>query len=103
MEIPMMEEHEWEQVSPLLSNMVSRIKEYRSEHNCDLTTAQKNVLNLACEKYNEITGFQETNGNALWHHRLADWGCECKSCGHLLRTSKAKRCANCGTISVENT
>jgi hypothetical protein len=96
MDIPMMEEHEWKQVSPFLENMILRIKEYRSANNCDLRTAQENVLDLACQKYNEMTGFNETNGNALWHHRLSDWGPECTECGHLLRTSKASYCVNCG-------
>lgn len=93
----MMEEHEWEQVSPLLANMVSKIKEYRSNHNCDLATAKRSVLDIACQKYNELTGFNETNGNALWHHRLIIWGPECTNCGQLLRTPRAKYCVNCGT------
>ena len=49
----MMEEHEWDQISPYLENMVLKIKEYRITHNCDLTTARFGVLDLACEKYNE--------------------------------------------------
>lgn len=91
-----MEEHEWEQVVPFLTNVIPKIKEYRISNNCDLATAKESVLNLACEKYNQLTGFNETNPNALWHHRLAEWGPKCKYCGHLLRTLKAKYCANCG-------
>jgi hypothetical protein len=103
MDIPMMEEHEWGQISPYLENMVLKIKEYRTSHNCDLATARSGVLDLACEKYNEITGFNETNGLALWHHRLSDWGAECKNCGQLFRTPKAKFCANCGTTNEYDT
>ena len=98
MDVPMMEEHEWELVSPLLENVISNIKEYRETHNCGLKTAQEAVLSLACDKYNELTGFNETNGSVLWHHRLSLWGDECVDCGHLLRTPKARFCANCGCV-----
>lgn len=74
MDVPMLEEHEWNRISPYLDDTLLSIKQYRITHNCDLATAKSRVMDLACDKYNEITGFNETNGLAIWHHRLSNWG-----------------------------
>ena len=57
-----------------------------------LTTATKRLL----DEYNRITGFSETNPNAVWHHRIALYGPACHSCGKPLRTPIARFCAACG-------
>ena len=103
MEIPMLEDHEWREIAPLLENPVAKIKNYIKKHDVDLKTAQIEALKPAEEKYFELTGFKENNHLALWHHRLSDYGPECKKCGHLFRTSKASFCANCGQTESENT
>ena len=54
MEIPMLEEHEWREILPDL------------EHGAD------DRGQAALVRYNKITGFDETNPNAIWHHRLID-------------------------------
>ena len=95
-EIPMLEEHEWERLGPSLTNHVERIKRIRQQKSCDLSTAKKLAGQETCDLYFELTGYRETNFNALWHHRLANFGPECLKCGHLFRTPKAKFCANCG-------
>ncbi|MDB4537943.1 hypothetical protein N9230_04940 [Akkermansiaceae bacterium] len=95
----MLTEVEWGEVEPLLSMRIERIKEYREVHGAGLTEALKAVRDEACEKYFELTGFRESNPDALWHHRLSIYGPECESCGELLRTSEASYCANCGALA----
>lgn len=53
---------------------------------------------LALSAYEAITGFKETNINALAHHRLSLYGPDCHACGKPLRTTRARFCAACGTL-----
>jgi hypothetical protein len=76
MEIPMLEEHEWMTMLPLLKD------------------GQQAALLV---HYNEITGFNETNPNAIFHHRVSSFVPPCHRCGKPLRTPRAKLCAACGT------
>jgi hypothetical protein len=97
MEIPMLEEHEWEQVLPELSLGIKQIQHYRQTHAASVQEAKQHVYGVgALERYYQITGFRETNINALWHHRLSLFGPPCQSCGKPLRTPRAKWCAACG-------
>lgn len=96
MVVPMLEEDEWEIMEPLLKDQAKKVKEYREKTGADIKTAFQKSTKLATEKYFELTGFEETNHNAIWHHRLSDFGKECPNCGHLFRTPKASYCANCG-------
>jgi hypothetical protein len=43
----------------------------------------------------ERTGFHETNANAIFHHRLSEYGPPCTPCGKPLRTPNAKFCGHC--------
>ena len=96
MPIPMLTDEEWDEVSPLLHANIEKVKSYREEHGVGLRAAMDAVRGEACEKFFEITGFKETNPNAIWHHYLSHYGPECEYCGHLLRTPEASFCANCG-------
>jgi hypothetical protein len=58
----------------------------------DLTEARGWVLAV----YRHLTGFDETNMNAVFHHRIALYGPSCKRCSVPLRTPKARFCAACG-------
>jgi ATP phosphoribosyltransferase regulatory subunit HisZ len=92
----MLTEEEWQVVSPHLGNAIEQIKRYREEHGCSLAEATaKGLGQRALEMYEEITGFKETNPNALFHHRLSMYGPPCHVCGKPLRTPQARYCAMC--------
>lgn len=46
--------------------------------------------------YKEVTGFEETEPNAIMHHRIAQYGPPCENCGKPYRTPQASFCAACG-------
>ena len=96
--MPFLDEKEWSQVSPLLTDAMKAVKEYRAENNCDLLTARINCKPEAMQKFEDLTGKAGIHFEIIYHHRLKDWGEECPSCNHLLRTNKAKFCANCGWV-----
>ncbi len=48
------------------------------------------------DEYERITGFRETNINAIYHHRASMYGPPCGNCGKPLRTPVAKFCGPCG-------
>ena len=96
--VPMLDEQEWEQVLPHLTEGIRRMREIREARGMSLLQAKMKVYgDGALQRYFEITGFRETNVNALWHRRLSNFGPPCSSCGKLLRTPRAKFCAECGT------
>lgn len=101
MEVPLLEEHEWAKIEPHLRNAIGEIKQYRETHRVSLAEAKNVALGKeALEMYYEMTGFRETNINALWHHRLSMFGNPCEKCGKPLRTPKAKLCAECNASAV---
>ena len=97
MPVPMMTDAEWEEVEPLLRSDIERVKSYRGEHpGVGVEQALSDLRHDACERYYEMTGYRESNPNALWHHHLSHYGPECEGCGYLLRTPEAGHCAHCG-------
>ncbi len=97
-DVPMLDEQEWQQVLPLLCDRIEQIKRYRLQNDVSLAEANKAAYrDDALTKYFQLTGFDETNVNALWHHRLGLFGPPCDACGKPLRTPSAKLCAECGT------
>lgn len=92
----MLTDAEWQQVEPHLRNAVEQIKGYREKHACSLAEAtSKGFGQEALKLYSQMTGFTETNPNALFHHRLSLYGPPCRSCGKPLRTPQARYCAMC--------
>lgn len=52
--------------------------------------------------YNDLTGFGETEPNAIMHHSLQQIGPDCENCGKPYRTPKAKMCVACGNKRIES-
>ena len=97
--VPMLNEQEWAAMLPLLSNFIDQIQAHRKEHQCSLAEALRIAPGTqALSKYAEITGFVETNVNAIWHHRVSIYGPPCAACDKPLRTPRASFCAACGTV-----
>ena len=48
------------------------------------------------EMYRLLTGFEETNPNAVFHHIVELYGPPCPQCHKPLRTAEARFCAACG-------
>ena len=80
MDIPMLDEDEFARFSGVLFGNLER--DLRGE----------TALKLYCD----LTGFEETNINAVHHHRLALHGPDCRAYGKPLRTPRANFCAACG-------
>ena len=97
MDVPMLDEVEWEQVMPHLTGALDEIKRYHDAHGVTLVEAKDRVYGRgALDRYHQITGFRENNVNAIWHHRISNFGPPCAMCGRPLRTARAKFCAECG-------
>jgi len=89
MDIPMLDKEEFAIASKLYSNGFKIPKEDRQER-------FKKLLDY----YNGLTGFGETEPNAIMHHSLEQIGPDCESCGKPYRTPKAKLCAACGNNRI---
>ncbi len=101
-DVPMLEEHEWEQIAPHLTQALTEIKDHRETHRISPAEAKaRGYGTQPLERYFQLTGFRETNVDALWHHRLALFGPPCRACGKPLRTPRAKTCAACGATVSE--
>jgi len=98
--MPMLDEQEWEAVQTAHRTARENVKEYRRATGTPLPSVPDSVRAAYYEpvlaEYEALTGFRETNPNAIWHHRIALYGPPCGECGKPLRTDKAKLCAACG-------
>lgn len=100
-ELPMLTDDEWKEVAPLLVTAINQIKAYRALHQCSLLEASAERFgDEALAAYERITGFKETNPNALFHHRLSIYGPPCHACGKPLRTPQARHCAMCSAEHI---
>jgi hypothetical protein len=79
-EMPMLDDDEYRHVMS-----------FRPATEGNLKTRFKSMI----AEYERITGFHEANPNAVFHHRLSDYGPPCRHCGKPLRTRQAKLCGSC--------
>lgn len=97
MELPMLDEEEWAQLSLLLMPSHEGLERYRREYGVDVARPPlAEWYKPALALYREMTGYDETVVGALWHHRLSLYGQPCSHCNKPLRTPQAKLCAACG-------
>lgn len=93
----MLDEAEWADLAPLIRKLPQSIKLHRETTGSWPDKAKvKEFERAALDRYEQMTGFPETNVNALWHHRLSELGPPCSACGKPLRTQVARFCAECG-------
>ena len=97
-EMPYLDEAEWQEISPLLTNAVQAIMDYRKEHGCDVATARIKCKPVATKRFQELTGVSNVHFEQIFHLRRSNFGIECEECGHLLRTPRASFCADCGWV-----
>ncbi|WP_428242733.1 hypothetical protein [Gynuella sp.] len=101
-ELPMLNEEEWSQLSPLLKDTIKKIKNYRATHNCDIATARANCCPEATAKFEALTGYKNMGYDVMFYLRRSSYGPKCKRCGKLFRTPKAKWCVGCGQALEQN-
>lgn len=101
-DLPMLSEDEWDILSPLLTNTIVKIKAYRAEHGCDITTARANCSPEAVAKFEELTGYKNMGYDVMFYLRRSSYGPKCTKCSKLFRTPNAKYCAACGQMLEEN-
>ena len=92
MEIPMLDEKEFEIAANLYRLGFKNAEETRSER-----------FKPLLDYYNELTGDVETEPNAIMHHRIAQYGPPCENCGKPYRTPQASFCAACGSRRTQTT
>ena len=94
----MLDEQEFAVIAPLYRDGIrlqKRIAE--SGQRPPEITRVEDLFRPCLEAYERLTGFRETNANAVMHHRLALYGPPCPACGKPLRTPRAAKCMACGT------
>jgi hypothetical protein len=101
MELPMLDEEEYKVIAELYSQGIRATKEFRQKYNLPLDKcSMEERFRPLLQKYQEITGFEETVANAVMHHRISLYGPPCQHCGKPLRSPKAALCVACGQPSV---
>ncbi len=85
MDVPMLDDEEYAIASKLYAKGIKVLKKDRQERFKELL-----------DYYNDLSGFGETEPNAIMHHSLEEIGSDCEKCGKPYRTPKAKLCAACG-------
>jgi hypothetical protein len=87
MDIAMLDEDEYEIAYRLYGDMLQRARSGLTRE-----ASAKPLLDY----YKQVTGMEETEPNAIMHHRIAQYGPPCENCGKPYRTPKASFCAACG-------
>jgi hypothetical protein len=96
----MLDEGEFAIVDRLYRAALRATKEFRQQHNLPLAELDiSERFRPVLDAYEQLTGFHETNANAIMHHRLASYGPPCTACGRPLRTPRAARCMACGAAT----
>ena len=97
----MLDELEWQYVKSLSEgNMPNYIT--LSEKNMGKELAAIELHKVMVDAYNELTNAQISYDDwyLIEYFRLSDYGPECQSCQHPLRSPKAAFCANCGAVCI---
>ncbi|SDQ06415.1 hypothetical protein SAMN05421664_0260 [Chryseobacterium soldanellicola] len=88
MDVPMLDEEEGNIASQLYTEGFQEIKKTKKH-------TVENFKKLL-DYYKDLTGFEETNPNAIMHHFIDMYGPNCENCGKPYRTKTATFCPKCG-------
>ena len=99
----MLDAGDWLQIGAPEGNLIQAMKDYQSRHGVGLAVAREEAPKEVLARYQQLTGFEETNVNALFHHRIEIYGPPCSACGKPLRTPRARRCVECGAVRSNKT
>jgi hypothetical protein len=91
-EVPMLDEKEWEELAPFINQAIMPSLKFEKNKGKSI----KERFAPALEKYFQLTGYKETNQNAIAHHQLSQFGPLCPKCLKPYRTPRASFCAECG-------
>lgn len=91
----MLDEAEYAVAFSLYRDGAIATKEFREKWGLPLKDAMEKRFEPLLSWYEELTGYKETNGNAVMHHRLALYGPPCERCKRPLRSPMAKLCGAC--------
>ncbi|MET3538623.1 hypothetical protein [Chryseobacterium limigenitum] len=89
MEVPMLDKEESEIASKLYAEGFQEFKRSKK------VPLKENFTKLL-DYYNELTGFGETEPNAILHHIIDLYGPDCENCGKPYRTNEVTFCPKCG-------
>jgi hypothetical protein len=64
---------------------IPMLEEHEAAHVLEDGSDQERIR----RRYFAVTGIEETNANAIWHHVVSLYGAPCSSCGRPLRTAGA--------------
>ena len=92
MDVEMLDEEEYAKASELYSKAIRSAS--------DVTKTRLDRYRELLDYYHKVTGFKETEPNAIMHHRISMYGPPCEKCGKPYRTPKAKFCAACGNKRI---
>lgn len=98
----MLDDQEWQQIGAPGGNLIQAMKDYQKRHGVPLGVAKEEAPKEILARYKAMTGFEETNVYALYHHRVELYGPPCV-CGKPLRTAVAQRCVECGAVRSNKT
>jgi hypothetical protein len=94
--MPMLEEQEYAELASLYRAGMRSVKDHRKQTGAPLKSIPlAEYFAPLLTRYEEMTGYRETNPNAIMHHRLSLYGPICTNCGKPLRTPNAKICGGC--------
>ena len=95
-EMPMLDEAEYAVARGLYHDGMRAKKEFREKWGVSLKDGSlEERFRPLLAWYEDLTGFHETNENAIMHHRLSKYGPPCQNCGKRLPTPSAKLCGAC--------
>jgi hypothetical protein len=96
-EMPMLNEEEFAVVLAMYRDALRLHKQVEEQHDHPRRGGTLEEIYEPClDAYERLTGFRESNPNAVMHHRLAIYGHPCRVCGKPLRTPQASKCMACG-------